>query len=300
MIFSQEVRLPSSTTSSLAKQLSDCALLQTITMPLIDQRVVRISKRKRIGRQIRNLNSSHRIVVWSSRASPHCAATKKILESVADLDIAFFELEDQNKNDLYYITRRRSLPAVFVNSRYLGGYSVLRKARRTGTLRMLLNWVHSSVLRRSHNINDNVIELTQTMTTHNVVWNSDKNVDMEAKHSAIALRFQNVLQSSCYYTGRYNHVFSRSMKSQDVVPSLSTNVKPRGTEEAAEPGKIVQSTKSKDLVDSSSFSNHLKETTVETAKSCLDESTCGESFQSLPTVSVSLVSNYRQASMQKH
>lgn len=81
-------------------------------------------------------NRSNRIVLWSVRNSPYCAATKKILQQFG---VVVHELDDYSNGDqiqreLRRLTSHATLPIVFVDDTHLGGYDAVRRAYQSGAL----------------------------------------------------------------------------------------------------------------------------------------------------------------------
>lgn len=81
-------------------------------------------------------NRKNRIVLWSVRNSPYCAATKKILQKFG---VVVHELDDYSNGDLIQRELRRmsshaTLPIVFVDGTHLGGYDAVRRAYQSGAL----------------------------------------------------------------------------------------------------------------------------------------------------------------------
>ena len=85
---------------------------------------------------IKGENRRNRIVLWSVRNSPYCAATKKILQQFG---VTVHELDDycngdQIQRELRRMTSHTTLPIVFVDDNHLGGYDAVRKAYQSGAL----------------------------------------------------------------------------------------------------------------------------------------------------------------------
>lgn len=85
---------------------------------------------------IKDENRKHRIVLWSVRNSPYCAATKKILQQfgVVVHELDDFSNGDQIQRELRRLTSQATLPIVFVDDTHLGGYDTVRKAYQSGAL----------------------------------------------------------------------------------------------------------------------------------------------------------------------
>ncbi|GAX11606.1 hypothetical protein FisN_1Lu035 [Fistulifera solaris] len=81
-------------------------------------------------------NRKHRIVLWSVRNSPYCAATKKILQQFGAVvhELDDYSNGDQIQRELRRLTSHATLPIVFVDDNHLGGYDAVRRAYQSGAL----------------------------------------------------------------------------------------------------------------------------------------------------------------------
>ena len=91
---------------------------------------------------IENETAQHQVVVWSKSYCPHCSSVKNLLQnSVTDVQI--FELDRMPngtaiQDELYNMTKQRTVPNVFIKNQYVGGNDDCQQLHRTGKLEELL------------------------------------------------------------------------------------------------------------------------------------------------------------------
>jgi glutaredoxin len=86
--------------------------------------------------RLRNLIAAHPAVVFTR---PDCPSNSNITEIFRKLEVDFTSIDLTSESfDLTYelieMTKRKDVPAVFVDNEYLGGYEELQKSVKTRTL----------------------------------------------------------------------------------------------------------------------------------------------------------------------
>ena len=83
-----------------------------------------------INSEIQDLIGSAPIVVYSFVDCPWCIAAQSLLQSeYSDVEVTYVELETLNRrgkairSELAKLTRRTSMPCIFVNGKAIGGYT---------------------------------------------------------------------------------------------------------------------------------------------------------------------------------
>ncbi|HEX9788195.1 MAG TPA: glutaredoxin 3 [Candidatus Binatia bacterium] len=80
-----------------------------------------------------------RVVIYITSYCPYCAAAKALLRSK---DIAFEEIDVTNdaprRAEMERLSRRRTVPQIFIDDKAIGGYDDARQLDATGELDRLL------------------------------------------------------------------------------------------------------------------------------------------------------------------
>mmetsp|Transcript_15051 Transcript_15051/g.19915 ORF Transcript_15051/g.19915 Transcript_15051/m.19915 type:complete len:115 (+) Transcript_15051:195-539(+) len=83
------------------------------------------------------------VVVYSKSYCPHCSKTKATLQSkgvaakVIELDVV--NQGSAIQNELYEMTKQRTVPNTFIGGKHLGGNDTLQAHARSGQLKILLD-----------------------------------------------------------------------------------------------------------------------------------------------------------------
>jgi glutaredoxin 3 len=96
---------------------------------------------------IENETSQHQVVVWSKSYCPYCSSVKNLLQNSVTpkpTDVQIYELDRMPngaaiQDELYKMTKQRTVPNVFINNRHVGGNDDCQQLHRTGQLKELLS-----------------------------------------------------------------------------------------------------------------------------------------------------------------
>ena len=91
-------------------------------------------------------NSQHQVVIWSKSYCPYCTSAKNLFKNSVTpkpTDVQIYELDRMPngaaiQNELYNITKQRTVPNVFIKNQHVGGNDDCQQLHRTGKLTELL------------------------------------------------------------------------------------------------------------------------------------------------------------------
>jgi glutaredoxin 3 len=82
-----------------------------------------------------------KILMYSTRVCPYCVAAERLLRNkgIADIDKIMVDLDPARRVEMTEKTGRRTVPQIFIDARYVGGYEELKALERAGKLDEILN-----------------------------------------------------------------------------------------------------------------------------------------------------------------
>ena len=91
---------------------------------------------------IESENAKHQVVIWSKSYCPYCTSAKNLLQNSAT-NVQIYELDRMSngndiQNELYQMTRQRTVPNVFIKNQHVGGNDDCQHLHRTGQLKEML------------------------------------------------------------------------------------------------------------------------------------------------------------------
>ncbi|KAK9448068.1 thioredoxin-like protein [Limtongia smithiae] len=93
--------------------------------------------------QVTDLIKEHEIVVFSKSWCPYCKAAKATLDQEhvehTDLELDKLDVGDAIQDAIYQLTSQRTVPAIWIHGKFVGGNSDLQTLKRNGKLKTMLN-----------------------------------------------------------------------------------------------------------------------------------------------------------------
>lgn len=82
----------------------------------------------------------NKVRMYSTAICPYCNMAERLLQSrgVTDLEKIRVDLNPALRDEMITITRRRTVPQIFIGDTHVGGYDELAALDRTGKLSALL------------------------------------------------------------------------------------------------------------------------------------------------------------------
>ncbi len=84
-----------------------------------------------------------KIKMYATKVCPYCNMAVKLLEkkgiSSNDIEKILIDIDSQKKQEMIDITNRKTVPQIFINDVYIGGYDDLQVLENTGKLDPILN-----------------------------------------------------------------------------------------------------------------------------------------------------------------
>ena len=92
---------------------------------------------------IENETAQHQVVIWSKSYCPYCTSVKDLFQNSVTpqpTDVQIYELDRMSngaaiQNELYNMTKQRTVPNVFINRQHVGGNDDCQHLHRTGQLK---------------------------------------------------------------------------------------------------------------------------------------------------------------------
>lgn len=81
------------------------------------------------------------VVMYTTATCPYCHAAERLLHSRGINDITFIrvDLNFQKRTEMIEKTGRRTVPQIYINNHYVGGFDDLETLNHSGKLKFLLN-----------------------------------------------------------------------------------------------------------------------------------------------------------------
>jgi glutaredoxin 3 len=81
-----------------------------------------------------------RVTMYSTAICPYCQMAERLLASkgIKDIDKVRVDLEPERRDEMMRITRRRTVPQIFIGETYVGGFDDLAALDHSGGLDRLL------------------------------------------------------------------------------------------------------------------------------------------------------------------
>ncbi len=81
-----------------------------------------------------------KVIMYSTHVCPYCLAAERLLRNkgVTEIDKIMVDREPQKRTEMTEKTGRRTVPQIFINTQYVGGYDELKALNHAGTLDKLL------------------------------------------------------------------------------------------------------------------------------------------------------------------
>ena len=81
-----------------------------------------------------------KVTMYSTAICPYCQMAERLLASkgIKDIDKIRVDLEPERRDEMMRITRRRTVPQIFIGETYVGGFDDLAALDLTGGLDRLL------------------------------------------------------------------------------------------------------------------------------------------------------------------
>lgn len=82
-----------------------------------------------------------RVTMYSTALCPFCVMAERLLLSkgVTDIEKIRIDLEPERRREMLEITRRRTVPQIFIGETHVGGFDELSSLNRAGELDRMLN-----------------------------------------------------------------------------------------------------------------------------------------------------------------
>ncbi|KAK9367350.1 thioredoxin-like protein [Lipomyces kononenkoae] len=92
--------------------------------------------------QVKELVSGNPVIVFSKSWCPYCRQAKQTLDNEevehTDLELDQIDIGDAIQKAIYELTSQRTVPAIFIGGKFIGGNSDLQTLKRNGQLKELL------------------------------------------------------------------------------------------------------------------------------------------------------------------
>lgn len=81
-----------------------------------------------------------KVTMYSTAICPYCQMAERLLASkgIKDIDKVRVDLEPERRDEMMRITRRRTVPQIFIGETHVGGFDDLAALDRSGGLDRLL------------------------------------------------------------------------------------------------------------------------------------------------------------------
>ena len=81
-----------------------------------------------------------KVTMYSTAICPYCQMAERLLASkgIKDIDKIRVDLQPDRRDEMMRITRRRTVPQIFIGETYVGGFDDLAALDRSGGLDPLL------------------------------------------------------------------------------------------------------------------------------------------------------------------
>lgn len=81
-----------------------------------------------------------KVTMYSTAICPYCQMAERLLASkgIKDIDKVRVDLEPERRDEMMRITRRRTVPQIFIGETHVGGFDDLAALDRSGGLDPLL------------------------------------------------------------------------------------------------------------------------------------------------------------------
>jgi len=102
-----------------------------------------ISTMSKYQEQVKSLVAEHPVMVFSKSYCPFCRETKRTLDQLNvkhyDIELDLLDIGEQLQRALYEITSQRTVPAIFIDGKFVGGNSDLQALKNKGGLKTMLD-----------------------------------------------------------------------------------------------------------------------------------------------------------------
>ncbi|KAK9323273.1 thioredoxin-like protein [Lipomyces orientalis] len=92
--------------------------------------------------QVKELVSANPVMVFSKSWCPYCRQAKQTFDKEnvehTDLELDQIDIGDAIQSAIYELTSQRTVPAIFIGGKFVGGNSDLQTLKRNGQLKTLL------------------------------------------------------------------------------------------------------------------------------------------------------------------